>query len=97
MIESIEDKINNSIKRRKNGVIFFASDFVRLGNGQAVNKALERLAKSQKIMRLSKGIYCKPKIDTELGLGIICPTLEDIAEAIAKRERTRIMPTGKSG
>ncbi len=94
MIESIENKIFNSIKRRKNGTILFASDFSHIGNGQAINKALERLTKAQKILRLSKGIYCKPRIDTELGLGVIYPTLEEIAEAIAKRDRSRIMPTG---
>ncbi len=94
MIESIEDKIYNSIKRRKNNTIFFASDFAQVGNGQAVNKALERLSNAQKILRLSKGIYCKPQIDTELGLGVIYPTLEKIAEAIAKRDKSRIMPTG---
>ena len=94
MIEGIENKIYNSIKRRKNGTIFFASDFACMGNGQAVNKALERLTNAKKILRLSKGIYCKPRIDTELGLGVIYPTLEEIAEAIAKRDRSRIMPTG---
>lgn len=94
MIEGIESQINNSIKRRRNGAIFFASDFAHVGNGQAVNKALERLAHNQKILRLSKGIYCKPRIDTKLGLGVIYPSLEEIAEAIAKRDRSRIMPTG---
>lgn len=94
MIESIENKIYNSIKRRKNNTIFFASDFAQVGNGQAVNKALERLSNAQKILRISKGIYCKPQIDTELGLGVIYPTLEKIAEAIAKRDKSRIMPTG---
>ena len=94
MTESIENKIYNSLKRRKNGTIFFASNFSCLGTGQAVNKALERLANSDKILRLSKGIYCKPKIDTVLGLGMLYPSLEEIAEAIAKRDRSRIMPTG---
>ena len=75
-------------------MIFFASDFSQIGNGQAINKALERLANSKKILRLSKGIYCKPQVDTELGLGIIYPSLETIADAIAKRDRSRIMPTG---
>lgn len=94
MIESIENIIYNSIKRRRNGAIFFASDFACVGSGQAVNKALERLTNSQRILRLSKGIYCKPRVDTELGLGVIYPTLEEIAEAIARRDRSRIMPTG---
>lgn len=94
MAESIENKIFNSIKHRRNGTIIFASDFSRLGNAQAINKALERLTNAQKILRLSKGIYCKPLIETELGLGVIYPSLEEIAEAIAKRDRSRIMPAG---
>lgn len=94
MAESIENKIYNSIKRRRNGSIFFASDFSHVGSGRSINKALERLANAQKILRLSKGIYCKPRVDTELGLGIIYPTLEEIAEAIAKRDKSRIVPTG---
>lgn len=93
-MESIENKIYNSIKRRKKGAIIFASDFSHLYGGIAVNKALERLACANKIIRLSRGIYCRPQIDTELGLGVIYPTLEEIAEAIAKRDKSRIMPTG---
>ncbi len=94
MAESIENKVYNSIKRKKSGTILFASDFLHIGNGAAINKALERLTNAGKITRLSKGIYCKPQADTGLGLGILYPTLEDIAEAIAKRDRSRIMPTG---
>ena len=94
MPETTESKIYNIIKRRRNGSIIFASDFADVASGSTVNKALERLTNSQKIIRVSKGIYCKPKIDTELGLGILYPTLEEIAEAIAKRDRSRIMPTG---
>lgn len=94
MTQSIEDKIYNSVKRRKNGTILFASDFLHIGNRLAINKAMERLTKSKKIVRLSKGIYCKPKVDTELDLGFIYPTLEEIAQAIAKRDKSKIMPTG---
>lgn len=94
MAESIENKIYNSIKHKKNGTILFASDYLHIGSAPTVNKALERLASSQKILRLSKGIYCKPQIDTNFGLGIIYPSLETIAQAIAKRDRSRIMPTG---
>lgn len=35
-----------------------------------------------------------PKIDKVLGLGVLYPTLEDIAEGIAKRDKARIVPTG---
>lgn len=40
------------------------------------------------------GIYYYPKIDTKWGSGIIPPSIEDIAESIAKRDKVRIAPTG---
>lgn len=94
MLQSLDDKILASIKRKKNGTILFAADFAHLGESKSVNKAFERLNKSGKLIRLSKGIYCKPEFDKELGLGIIYPSLEKIAEAIAKRDRCKIAPTG---
>jgi hypothetical protein len=39
-------------------------------------------------------VYYYPKIDKALGLGVLYPTLEDIAESIAKRDKARIVPTG---
>ena len=45
-------------------------------------------------MRLAQGIYYYPKNDTALGLGVIYPSIDDIATAIAKRDHARIVPTG---
>jgi hypothetical protein len=64
------------------------------GQRQSVLKALERMAAAGTIIRLARGIYCYPKIDKELGLGILYPSLDDIAQAVAKRDRARIVPTG---
>lgn len=46
------------------------------------------------IIRVARGIYCYPKTDKVLGLGIIYPNFEDIAQYIAKRDKARIVPTG---
>lgn len=43
MVENIEDKILNKMKKCGRGSVFFISDFVSYGNRNAVNKALERL------------------------------------------------------
>jgi hypothetical protein len=64
------------------------------GQRQSVLKALERMAAAGTIIRLARGIYCYPKIDKELGLGVLYPSLDDIAQAVAKRDRARIVPTG---
>ena len=93
-LKSIEEHIISSIAKRGRGSIIFPLDFASYGNAKAVQKAFERLVDSEKLIRLARGIYCYPKIDKELGLGILYPTFEEIAAAIAKRDRARIVPTG---
>ena len=43
---------------------------------------------------MAQGIYCYPKIDTKWGSGVVPPSIEDIANGIAKRDKVRIVPTG---
>ena len=93
-MQSIDDKILSNIKKRGRGTIFFANDMVQYGQRQSVLKALERMAAAGMILRVARGIYCYPKIDKELGLGILYPSLDEIAQAVAKRDKARIAPTG---
>lgn len=44
------------------------------------------------LVRLAHGIYLHPKTDKELG--ILFPSTEEIAKAIARRDKSRIVPTG---
>lgn len=90
----VEDKIYQVIKYRKRGSIFFSSDFVSKGSLASVNKALSQLAKRGDIIRLAPGIYCRPEKDEVFGMGIIYPSLDAIADAIASRDGARIVPTG---
>ena len=91
---SLEKQVLGLIKKKGRGNFVFASDFTNLGEQKTINKALERLAKDDTIIRISRGVYYYPKIDKVLGLGVLYPTLEDIAEGIAKRDKARIVPTG---
>lgn len=93
-MQSIDDKILSNIKKRGRGAIFFANDMVQYGQRQSVLKALERMAAAGTILRVARGVYCYPKIDKELGLGILYPSLDEIAQAVAKRDKARIAPTG---
>lgn len=92
--QNIENKIRYIIDRKKHGVILFAGDFADMGERKTINKAFERIALSGKIIRLARGIYCKPKVDTEFGFGILYPSVDDVAQAIAQRDKCRIVPTG---
>ena len=91
---SIEKKVLDQIKKRGRGNFLFASDFLEFGEQKSVSKALERLMKKETIIRISRGVYYYPRIDKAIGLGLLYPTLEDIAEGIAKRDKARIVPTG---
>ena len=87
-----ERNILNKIKRNKKGSIFFAEDFLSYGDSQSINRALARLKEKGILIRLSFGIYLHPKKDDILG--ILYPSLDEVAKTIAKRDKARIIPTG---
>ena len=88
------NEIESLIKQKQKGKVYFASDFALLGAPKTINKSLERLEQSKIIIRIARGIYYYPKIDIKLGLGILYPSLEEIAKEIAQRDKARIVPTG---
>lgn len=91
-MQSIHSQLEDKIISLKKGAIVFVSDFAAFGTAENVKKVLLRLEKKQLLVRLAHGIYLYPKIDKELG--ILYPSTESIAEAIAKRDKIRIIPTG---
>lgn len=91
-MESVEKKIEQVIRRRPKGSIFFADDFSKYGSPEAIRKSLERLHNKAKITRLTHGIYTKPKESKYLGA--VMPSAEEVAEAITKRDKIRTVPTG---
>jgi hypothetical protein len=93
-MQSIEDKILAKIKKCGRGKEYFASDFSAYGESKSVSKALAKLVKKQALIKLATGIFFYPKIDKKLGIGILYPSLDAVAEAIAKRDKARIAPTG---
>ncbi len=93
-MQSIENRIITSISKRGRGVIVSPLEYAGYGDSKAVQKAFERLTVTGKLIRVARGIYCYPKMDKVLGLGILYPTIEEIAAAIAKRDKAKIVPTG---
>ena len=92
MTESIEKKILLKINGEQDGTLFFSEGFVSLGSGKAISKALERLTEKGAIRRVARGIYAKPQFHALLGE--LHSSTDEIAQAIAKRDKARIMPTG---
>jgi hypothetical protein len=91
-MQSIDNKVINKIKKAKRGSLFFIEDFISFGTAKAVAKALERMVETNEISRVARGIYSRLEIDPMLGP--VKPSTEAIAQAIAKRDKARIVPTG---
>lgn len=92
MTQSVEKQIEKSIKSKPKGVLIIPDDYMGYGSSDAVRKALDRLENKQIIVRVAQGIYVRPKISKLIGP--LVPSAEEVAEAIAKRDRIRTIPTG---
>jgi hypothetical protein len=92
MEASLSGKIRQRIIKAKSGKIYFAKDFSDTGNDELINKVLFRLEKNKILVRLSHGIYLRPVVDEQVG--ILYPSPDAIAKAIAKRDNARILPAG---
>ena len=93
-VQSAYNEIKRKVTSSKRGTLFFPDKFVHTASSDAVRSALVRLCKDGEIVRVAQGIYCYPKIDRKWGSGFISPSIEDIANEIAKRDKVRIAPTG---
>jgi len=89
---TIENKILTKVKKARGGSLFFIEDFVALGNNNTIQKSLERLVEKGEVKRIGRGIFSRPRQDPYIGEVPI--TTEEIAQAIAKRDKARIIPTG---
>ena len=91
-MQSVESEIYACIKEISRGTLMFPENFASFGTPESVRLALHRLAKKKDIRRIAQGIYVRPVI-SEL-IGEVYPSAEDVADAIAKRDRIRTVPTG---
>lgn len=89
---SIQKAVESRVNRMRNGTVIVSNQFSDLGTDTAIRAALQRLCEQEKLVRLTGGVYLLPKKDPILG--ILYPSLEEIAQAIAKRDKANIRPTG---
>ncbi|WP_370520887.1 DUF6088 family protein [Bacteroides sp. 214] len=55
-MESVDNKIYSEIKKCGRGLIFSSSDFTKFGEPKSILKTLERMANSERIIRVSRGV-----------------------------------------
>lgn len=89
-----DNVVRERILGLERGSIFFPSDFEDIATDTAVRQTLSRMVRRGEIIRVSRGIYCYPRSNPALGLDIIPPSAEDIAQRVAERDKVKIIPTG---
>ena len=74
------------------GSVFVPADFLDLGSRRAIDLTLHRLRKKGTIRRLARGLYDYPRTHAELGM--LSPSIDVVARALAGRDRIRLQPSG---
>jgi Family of unknown function (DUF6088) len=90
--QAIDARILATIKGRGRGCVFVPAEFYAIGSRQAVDLTLHRLWRAGVIRRLAWGVYDYPKEHPVLGL--LTPSAETIAKALAGRDKTRLQSSG---
>lgn len=91
-MEKAHPYISSLLSKKKEGSLIFPTDFRGKGSEAAIHKALSRLVRAGKLKRLTHGIYYIPKTDPLFGE--VKPSVEEVAEMLARKEKVRIRPTG---
>jgi hypothetical protein len=90
--QSVENSVLSRIYGRGRGAVFTPMDFLDLGSRRAIDLALHRITKAGTIRRIARGLYDYPK--TSVLVGILPPSTDAIAKALAGPEALRLQPAG---
>ena len=91
-MQAIATKIISRIYGNGKRWCFTPRGFADLGSTESVRITLFRLVKKKTIRRLAKGLYDYPQEHEQLGL--LSPSPDAIARALAHRDAIRVQPTG---
>src|SRR5258708_18744728 len=92
MTASTTNAILKRIRAKHRGWVFTPRQFAHLGTRAAVDQALSRLQRTGQIRRLARGVYEFPKVHPKIG--VLSPSPEAIAKAMAERTGSRISISG---
>jgi hypothetical protein len=91
-VQSVDNKVLSRIYGHKRGWVFTPDNFSGLGSRDAVASALKRHKQSGLVRQLARGLYDYPRTDDQLG--VLMPSVDDIAKALAGRDAIRLQPSG---
>lgn len=93
--QPLKKKILNLLKRWGRGSVFSNQDFFEFGSDTAVSSCLYLLKKEGVIRLLLRGLYEYPRFNDFLNENV-APDLHRVAEALARKYRWHIQPSGNS-
>ena len=92
-MQTMQDQILARIYRLGPGKAFSAKDFLDIATRGSIDVALGGLTRKGTIRRIRRGLYDMPKVNPALG-GKLSPDIDEAAQAIARRQRWKIVPEG---
>lgn len=90
--QSLPEAIFVRIKNAK-GKVWTPTDFADLGGREAVDKALQRMVKSNQIRRIERGLYDRPAIN-KLSSKQTVPDYRAVIDAVTRRDHVRWIVDG---
>lgn len=92
-MDSTEKKMKRMILEGGEGKVWFPADFFECGSQKAVSKALQRLVAAEVLMRMTRGLYCRPVEDRTWGMGRLPASADEVVKAYADRDGFRLAPS----
>jgi len=92
-MQTMRDRIIARVEKFGAGKAFSAKDFLDIASRGTVDMTLGSLRRGGKIRRIRRGLYDMPRINPDLG-GELSPDIDETAQAIARRQRWKIVPEG---
>lgn len=92
MESAVVQKIKRKLIRGKVGDAFFVSSFPEY-DVEYVTKLLALFEKEGLVTRMTKGVYVKTQ---KTRFGVLYPSIYDMVDIIAKRDKAKILPTGST-
>lgn len=94
MVTGIANKIMKRVTEFDPGTwVCSPKDFIDLAGRDAIDQALSRLVKANRLRRVGHGLYDLPRFSKFLNK-IVAADMDAVVEAIARRDGIRVMPGG---
>lgn len=92
-MSNLKTLIAAQIKAVGSDQVWVPTDFAQLGNRDAIDKALQRMALAGDLRRIDRGLYDKPMLNRLTGR-LTAPDYRAVLAAIARRDRLRMLVDG---